>query len=247
MNPTLLKVMQIALIVVACIALDQWTKHLAQTRLAGSRTGHFQHNVVLAVGEELDQKTVRDVLKAEFGGWNSDAEIERFLGGVTTDGAVRLSGSSTVSTGDVIEVRYREIVIVPDHFDLQYTRNPGAAFSFLADTDSPLRTPFFVIVALIAVGVIMWMLRGVTLQQQLLIWALSLICGGAIGNLIDRVRLDYVIDFIVWKWTDEYRWPTFNLADTFIVVGVALMGVEMIAESVRERRAARADEAGEDA
>ncbi len=236
MNPTVLKVAQILAIVLVCLGLDQWTKHLAQTRLAASRSGHFDHNVVLTVAQDMDQKTVRDVVTAEFGEWNSAAEINDILSVVTTDGAVRMAPSRTVSAGDVIEVRHREIVIVPGYFDLQYTRNEGAAFSLLADTDSPLRKPFFVLVALIAVGVIAWILRGVTLQQQLLIWALSFICGGAIGNLIDRLRLDYVIDFIVWKWTDEYRWPTFNLADTFIVVGVILMALEMIAETIRERR-----------
>ena len=236
MNPTVLKVAQILVIVLVSLGLDQWTKHLAQTRLAAARAGDYLHAVVLTVPPELDQKTVKDVLAAEFGEWNSEAELRDIAHGVTTSGAVRIPANRVLSAGDVIEVRHREIVIVPGYFDLQYARNPGAAFSFLADSDSPLRKPFFVVVALLAVGVMLWILRGATLQQQLLIWALSLICGGAIGNLIDRLRLDYVIDFIVWKWTDEYRWPTFNLADSFIVVGVGLMAIEMIRETIRERR-----------
>ena len=64
---------------------------------------------------------------------------------------------------------------------------------------------------------------AVAFRQQMMIWALALILGGALGNVVDRARLGYVVDFIVWKWTEAYRWPTFNLADTFIVVGVALM------------------------
>lgn len=240
MSQKYLKVAQILLIVLVCLGLDQWTKHLAQTRLASAQAGQFEHNVVLTVGPEDDGKTVRELIKAEFGDWNSDAEIADILQGVTDDGAVRLSADRVLSAGDVVEVRDREIVVVPEHFDFQYTRNKGAAFSFLADTDSPLRKPFFVLVALIAVGVIGWILRGVTFEQQLLLWGLSLICGGALGNLLDRLRLDYVIDFIVWKWTDAYRWPTFNLADSFIVVGVGLMVVEMIVDGVRKRGEERA-------
>lgn len=237
MNDTLLKTAQIALIILFCLATDQWTKHLAQTRLA-SHTRSFEHNVVLTVPAELGGKTVREVITAEFGEWNTPEEIDTILRSVTTDGAVRLPPNRVLEAGDVIEVRDRAIVLVPSHFDLEYTRNEGAAFSFLADHDTPWRKPFFVVVALFAVGMVLWILRGASLQQQLLIWALSLIAGGALGNLVDRVRLDYVIDFIVWKWTDAYRWPTFNLADTFIVVGVALMGLEMVRESIAERRAA---------
>lgn len=235
MNETLLKTAQIALIILFSLGVDQWTKHLAQTRLA-SQTRSFQHNVVLTVPPELDGKTVRDVVTAEFGEWNSPAELDDILRAVTNDGAVRLPANRAVQAGDVLEVRDRAIVIVPNYFDLEYTRNEGAAFSFLADHDTPWRKPFFVFVALFAVGMVLWILRGATFQQQLLIWALSLIAGGALGNLVDRVRLDYVIDFIVWKWTDAYRWPTFNLADSFIVVGVGLMGIEMIRESLAERR-----------
>lgn len=239
MNQTALKVIQVLLIVLVCLAADQWSKHLAQTRLASSRPGFFVHPVVLEVGPAMDGKSVRDVVTVEFGDWNSEDEINDILRGVTTDGAVRLAPATKVAKGDIIEVRRREIVVIEGYFDFQYTRNPGAAFSFLADTDSPLRKPFFILVALIAVIAIMWILRGTKFEQQLTIWALSLICGGAIGNLIDRVRLDYVIDFIVWKYTDQYRWPTFNLADSFIVVGVGLMAIEMIRDSIRERREAK--------
>ena len=83
--------------------------------------------------------------------------------------------------------------------------------------------------------VIVWIVRGATFDQQVLIWGLSLVAGGAIGNLIDRVRYDYVIDFIVWKVTDANRWPTFNIADSVICVGVVLMVIDMILESRREK------------
>lgn len=230
------KFLQVALIVLVCLGADQWTKHLASSRLASSRAGHFSHYVVLTVPENLDGVTVREFLEHEFGATNTPAEIGDILSGVTDDGAVRLAPGRTLRAGDVVEVRHREIVVVPDHFDLQYTRNEGAAFSFLADADETWRGPFFLITGALALAVIAWLLRGVAFRQQLLIWSLALILGGAVGNLADRVRLGYVVDFIVWKWTDDYRWPTFNLADAFIVIGIALLIVEMIRDTLHERR-----------
>jgi lipoprotein signal peptidase len=232
-NRTLMKFAQFALIVLVCLAADQWTKHLAETRLASYRPGHWEHPVVLEVPEEFDGKTVREFVTHEFEDWNSPEEIDRILMSVTDDRPVMLSPGQTLETGDVVEVRHREVVIIPDHFDFQYTRNEGAAFSFLADHDSPWRLPFFVIVNVFAVLLILWILRGVGLQQQLLVWGLSLIAGGALGNLIDRIRLEYVIDFIVLKWTDAYRWPTFNIADSAIVLGVSLLVLEMIVDGLR--------------
>ena len=113
MNPTVLKVAQILVIVLVSLGLDQWTKHLAQTRLAAARAGDYLHAVVLTVPPELDQKTVKDVLAAEFGEWNSEAELRDIAHGVTTSGAVRIPANRVLSAGDVIEVRHREIVIVP--------------------------------------------------------------------------------------------------------------------------------------
>lgn len=231
-----LKYLQVALIVIACVAVDQWTKHLAQTRLASQRPGHFAHNVLLTVPSEFDGKTVREFVTHEFGDWNSPPEINDILRGVTDDGAVLLRANRTLEAGDVIEVRKRVITVVPGYFDLEYTRNTGAAFSFLADADPSWRVPFFIMVSLVAVLMILWILRGVPFHQQMLVWGLGLIAGGALGNLIDRVRLEYVIDFIVWKWTDQYQWPTFNIADSAIVVGVSLMILEMIRDTLRSRR-----------
>ena len=234
-NPAALKYAQVFVIAMLCIVVDQWTKQLAETHLASQRAGHFSHNIVLTVGPEDDGKTVGAFLGEEFGAHNSDAEMAQILAGVTDDGAVRLYPGRELEMGDVVEVRERRIVVVEDHFDLEYTRNEGAAFSFLADADPTWRAPFFVLASVVAVLVILGILRGATLIQQILLWGLALLLGGALGNLIDRVRLGYVIDFIVWKWTDALRWPTFNFADAFIVVGVALMGLEMVRDAVRGR------------
>lgn len=236
MKPNVIKFLQVLAIILVTVGLDQWTKQIASDRLATSRSGYFSHYIHLTVPPEFDGKTTLEYLTDEFAPKNTPEEINRIARSTTNDAGVLLQPGQALKAGDKLEVRWREIVVIPDHWDYQYTRNPGAAFSFLADLDDKYRAPFFIIVSFIAVFAIFWILRGVALQQQLLVWALALLCGGAIGNLIDRILYQYVIDFIVWKWTNEYRWPTFNLADSFIVIGVSLMFIEMIRDAIREHK-----------
>ena len=243
---TILKFAQVLLIIVVAVALDQWTKHIASDRLATTR-GSFQHYIYLTVPPEFDGKTVKDYLASEFMPENTEDELKRIIFSTTNDAAVAVRAQDAVKAGDKLEVRWREVTIIPNHWDYQYTRNPGAAFSFLANAPDSIRAPFFIIVSILAVLVIFWILKGVRPDQQLLLIALSCVCGGAIGNLIDRVRFEYVIDFIVWKWTDEYRWPTFNIADSFIVIGVSLMVIEMIIDGIQSRKAEAPAEAPESA
>lgn len=229
------KYVQFALILVACIVLDQGTKYVASTNLASAH-GDFEHVIELQIEADDEGKTVAAVLAEEFPS-NDAEEIEQMARGYVRDASgARVSGETEVQAGDELVVRYRRVTVIPDYFEFEYTRNPGAAFGLLSEGDSPWRIPFFIVVSILALGVITAMLRGVERHQQLTIWALSLIAGGALGNFIDRVLYGYVIDFIVWKYTDSYRWPTFNIADAFISVGVSLLVLDMILDAVRKRR-----------
>lgn len=114
------------------------------------------------------------------------------------------------------------------HF--RYIENPGAAWGFLSQSESNLRTPFFLCVSVLAMGFILQYFRGSTDKQPLLRFALGLVLGGAVGNFIDRTRLGYVIDFIDWHIGNSYSWPTFNVADAAITVGVGLLLYEMLTE-----------------
>lgn len=109
--------------------------------------------------------------------------------------------------------------VIEHFFHFTYVRNPGAAFGILADNQ--LRLPFFIGISIVAVIGILWYLRRTEDKpwQQL---ALGLVFGGAIGNLIDRVRFQEVIDFIDVHWYN-YHWPAFNLADSAICVGVGIL------------------------
>lgn len=127
----------------------------------------------------------------------------------------------------------QSIRVVENFFHLTYVRNQGAAFGMLAN--SPYRTPFFIGVALIASGAILWMIHRLEDAQRLSSIALSLIFAGAVGNLIDRVRLGEVIDFLDVHWY-QYHWPAFNVADSAITVGVGLLIWEMWREERSKRQ-----------
>ncbi len=237
---TVLKFIQFGLILILGIAADQGTKWYAEARLATARPGHFNHEIVLSVPADLAGKSARDVLAREFT-WSTPEELDRIgQSYLRSEDDKRLNGADTVVAGQKLHVTYRDVTIIEDYWDFQYTRNPGAAFGFLASSDSALRRPFFVGVSALAILIIIYILAGVTFQQQLLIWGLSLIASGAVGNFIDRVRFGYVIDFILWKYTNEHRWPTFNVADALICVGVGFMILEMIRDGIQQRKEAQA-------
>jgi signal peptidase II len=109
---------------------------------------------------------------------------------------------------------------VTDFFNIVRVHNTGAAFSFLADAAGWQRW-FFVGLGAVATVFIVWMLRRHG-EQRLFSWALSLILGGAIGNVIDRLVHGYVVDFIQLHYGSAY-FPSFNVADSAISVGAALL------------------------
>ena len=125
---------------------------------------------------------------------------------------------------------------------LEITRlhNRGAAFSFLNDA-SGWQKYFFVALALaVSVGIVVWLSRLTLARSVLLGSGLSLILGGAVGNVIDRVSRGYVVDFIHVHWYSSWYFPAFNVADSSITVGAALL----ILDSLLESRRARPAEAG---
>jgi signal peptidase II len=113
------------------------------------------------------------------------------------------------------------IPIIENFFSLTYIRNTGAAFGIFSGSHEAFRLPFLIIVSLIAIGFIFTMLKRLRESETGLTIALAFILGGAIGNLIDRVIYGEVIDFLGVYWSN-YHWPAFNLADSFITVGVCI-------------------------
>jgi signal peptidase II len=115
---------------------------------------------------------------------------------------------------------FGEKLTVLSVFDLVLWHNTGAAFSFLNDAGGMQRW-LFTGIAVIASGWIVWLLQKHA-ENKLFSVALSLILGGALGNLIDRMAYGYVIDFLLFHW-DEHAFPAFNLADSAITCGAALL------------------------
>ena len=229
--------------VAALVAVDQWTKHIADQRLANQR---IPHSMVVDVGSEHDGMTLRDYLGDELSS-NTEEEVDEIARRHSRriEGE-RLNPDSEVAEGDSIEIEDRRVVVIDNYWVYEYTRNPGAAFGIFSD-DPDTFGPFLIGVSIVALLIILGLLKGVRWQQQLLFWGLVLIAAGALGNFIDRIQYGYVIDFIVWKYTAEHRWPTFNVADALICVGVALMVVEMVRETIRERREGDGDGEPEEA
>ena len=125
---------------------------------------------------------------------------------------------------------YDSIPVVENFFHITYVRNKGAAFSFLSNAS--WRLPFFITVSIIAALVILVAFRKLRDDQRLAQISLAMIFSGAVGNLIDRVRLGEVIDFLDVHWY-RHHWPAFNVADSLICVGVFLLALDMILEEKR--------------
>jgi len=136
----------------------------------------------------------------------------------------------------VVEARiplHDTIPVIPGFFNLTHVRNKGAAFGVLANLPDFWRSAFFItvtVVALVAIGVLIW-----KTHERLSVTAFSLIAAGAAGNVIDRIRYGEVVDFIQWYVKSLY-WPSFNVADSAISIGVALLAVEMLFNKPHETK-----------
>jgi signal peptidase II len=168
-------------------------------------------------------------------------ETAKLTGG--PDGQTYRVQVKEVGGTSTLRFRYRSpgrtVKVVESFFHFRYVENPGAAWGFLAEADDAFRGPFFMAISVAAVIFVLWVFRRVQPRQRLLPASLALVLGGAIGNLIDRVRFGRVVDFIDWHYQDRFRWPTFNVADAAITVGVVLLVLDAILAWTRERRAKR--------
>ncbi len=122
---------------------------------------------------------------------------------------------------------YSHIQVIPGFFRLTHTENTGAAFSLFADSTAPWKTGLliaFSVIALLVVSVLLWRNHHAHIATGI---GLSLIMGGALGNLWDRLARGRVIDFLLF-YVKRYQWPVFNLADSAIVVGAVLLVLEIL-------------------
>jgi len=132
----------------------------------------------------------------------------------------------------------QEIPIVQGLFSLRYARNPGAAFSLFASAPEWFRTPFFIAVAVLALVVLTVMYIREGHESRLLRIGLASVAGGAVANMLERLLAGEVVDYLD-VYVGSYHWPTFNLADCAISVGVGLMLLDVLwGQRARQRAAA---------
>ena len=122
---------------------------------------------------------------------------------------------------------HESLVVIPSFFNLTRVHNYGAAFGLMNAAEFPFKTVVLSVVATLALGALSWYGATLPAEQRLARLGLALIIGGAAGNLIDRLRSGYVVDFVDLYWRDWHFWA-FNVADAAITVGVSLMILDLL-------------------
>jgi len=121
---------------------------------------------------------------------------------------------------------HESVPIIPDLFSITYVRNPGAAFGLFAQQGEQFRFVLFSTISIIALLLLAMMIYQTPKEDRWQMSSLSLLVGGAIGNILDRIRMGEVIDFLDF-YIGTYHWPAFNVADSAITIGVTLMMVQV--------------------
>ncbi|PAU87558.1 signal peptidase II [Pseudomonas sp. WN033] len=121
---------------------------------------------------------------------------------------------------------YQQVPVIPGLFSFTLAYNPGAAFSFLADSGGWQRWFFIAVAVGVSVLLVIWLAR-LAREKWLEAMALALILGGALGNLYDRVVHGHVVDFILVHWQQSWFFPAFNIADSAITIGAVLLIADM--------------------
>jgi signal peptidase II len=161
--------------------------------------------------------------------WTKLLAVDRLTVAFQRGGAVTLGQK----VGALYAYKHLESLSTEPHYvyrplwRMSYAENPGAAWGLFRGASEQFRNGFFTLISIAAVAFILFYYRRLRTEQRFLQVALALVLAGAVGNFIDRLARQYVIDFIEWYWWNrpDLRWPTFNIADSLIVVGVAMLVV----------------------
>ena len=204
------------LMALIALLLDQWTKLLA-----------VKHLTPAHALEQLERRTGVKPVKMP-----SIREQEALVAEMSAADDVRAFFAGTRAPCSSAGARCPSIRVIDGFWSFRYTENPGAAWSIFSTLGPGFRIPLLVSVPLFALLMIALYARSLGEEQRLALSALGVIAGGALGNVVDRLRLGYVIDFIDW-YAGSSHWPTFNIADTAISVGIGLLGLATLREPRR--------------
>ncbi|HQR13223.1 MAG TPA: signal peptidase II [Nitrospira sp.] len=128
---------------------------------------------------------------------------------------------------------HESIPVIANFFSITYIRNPGAAFGFLSSSSSSFRFVFFGLTSVFAVGLLAMIMVRMPKEDWMGRLSVAGILGGAVGNLLDRLRYGEVIDFLDF-YLNGYHWPAFNVADSAITVGVVFLILHFATEKEPE-------------
>ncbi|MDM8552704.1 signal peptidase II [Desulfobacterales bacterium HSG2] len=127
---------------------------------------------------------------------------------------------------------HESVTAIPGFFNITHIHNPGGAFGIFADQSLILRKILFLLISSFAVVFVLYFYNKTPKTHPLLATAFALIFGGAIGNLIDRVRLGEVVDFLDFHIGEFFHWPAFNVADSAITVGVVIFAFHILLNKI---------------
>ncbi len=158
------------------------------------------------------------------------------------------SGAEEVARERFVRRHRESIEVIDGLFNFKYVENCASAFGLMSRVPESFRYPFFILISLLAAAFIPYLYRKTPAEQRMMLYALPFVLGGAVGNLIDRLVYRYVVDFVDWYVTVggvERHWPTFNVADAAIVIGIGLMILQMLPGKKDDRaKKPAADKAG---
>jgi signal peptidase II len=122
---------------------------------------------------------------------------------------------------------HQSVSVIPGFFNITHIRNPGGAFGLLAEASPFLRNLMFLFISSLAVCLIFWFYKKTPQSHPILASGFALIFGGAIGNLIDRIRFGKVVDFLDF-FIGNLHWPAFNIADSAISIGIGIFALHLL-------------------
>jgi signal peptidase II len=128
---------------------------------------------------------------------------------------------------------YHSITVIPGFFNITHILNPGGAFGFMANKSPFLRNLLFILLSSLAICLIFYLYKNTPKKYYLLSTCFALILGGALGNLIDRIRFGKVVDFLDF-YIGSYHWPAFNVADSAITVGITIYVFHLVFKKMPE-------------
>ncbi|MGD8770806.1 MAG: signal peptidase II [Desulfobacterales bacterium] len=163
----------------------------------------------------------------------SDVKHDKYLKLVAIAGLIVIFDQITKAVIRNTLTLYHSITVIPGFFNITHILNPGGAFGFMANKSPFLRNLLFILLSSLAICLIFYFYKNTPKKYSLLSTCFALILGGALGNLIDRIRFGKVVDFLDF-YIASYHWPAFNVADSAITVGITIYVFHLVFKKMPE-------------